>query len=219
MTYVRKDGSHFTVNLMATGLRDESNHVVGFLGIAMDISARKKAEAATRASEEHFRLLVEVLKEYAVIMLDASGHVISWNLAAERINGYKPEEIMGRHFSCFYSPADIENKHPDAELRIAAKQGRYTEEGWHARKDGTTFLSDIVIAPIYDDAGKLRGFAKVEGRQRDACRNRPQSAKHLTGAVRAGLHHGHHHAQTKRARNTRASANARHGQRQHFCTR
>ena len=160
-TYVRKDGSHLKVNLVVTALRAESGTISGFLGVAMDVSARKKAEAISRASDEHFRLIVETVDDYALIMLDADGHVISWNVGAERIKGYKAAEIIGQHFSVFYVPEDVERQHPDEELRIAVKLGRYTEEGWRVRKDGSRFVANVAIAAIHDEAGKVRGFAKV----------------------------------------------------------
>jgi PAS domain S-box-containing protein len=160
-TYVRKDGSHLAINLAAVGLRDGSGAVSGFVMVAMDPSAGKKAEAAARGSDEHFRLIVEASEDYALIMLDPTGQVMSWNIGAERIKGYKAAEIIGRHFSTFYSPEDIEALRPAIGLRIAAEQGRHSEEGWRLRKDGSRFIADVVIAPIHDDAGKLRGFAKV----------------------------------------------------------
>jgi PAS domain S-box-containing protein len=160
-TYVRKDGGRLTVNLVVTALRDQAGTITGFLGVAMDMSARKLAEAASRASDEHFRLIVEAVEDYALIMLDTAGHVISWNVGAERIQGYKAGEIIGQHFSIFYPPNDIEKRHPDHELQIATKLGRYSEEGWRVRKDGARFLADVFITAVHDEAGNLRGFAKV----------------------------------------------------------
>jgi PAS domain S-box-containing protein len=160
-TYVRKDGSHLTVSLIVTARYDATGRIVGFLGMARDITAQKKAEENLRASEEHFRLIVESVEDYALFMLDSRGHVVSWNAGAERIKGYQAEEIIGRHFSCFYLPEAIERAHPDEELRIAARDGRYMEEGWRLRKDGSRFFADVVITAIHADSGELRGFAKV----------------------------------------------------------
>ncbi len=154
--YVRKDGSHLAINLLVTGLRDRSGAISGFVGVAMDLS-----EAAARASNEHFRQIVETTGDYALIMLDANGCVIGWNAGAERMKGYKPVEIIGRHLSTFYLPEDIDVLRPAIGLRIAAEQGRYSEEGWRLRKDGSRFIADVVIASIHDDTGKLLGFAKV----------------------------------------------------------
>ena len=160
-TYIRKDGRRLTVNLVVTALRDPTGTITGFLGVAMDMSARKQAEAASRASDEHFRLIVEAVEDYALIMLDTGGHVISWNLGAERIQGYKAREIIGRHFSIFYVPNDIARRHPEEELHIAATVGRYSEEGWRVRKDGSRFLANVAITAVHDEAGNLRGFAKA----------------------------------------------------------
>jgi len=114
-----------------------------------------------RESEERFRLFVDAVGDYALLMLDPQGCVISWNAGAERIKGYKPHEIIGQHFSRFYLPDAIEKQHPDEELRIAAKEGRHAEEGWRVRKDGSRFLADVVITAIHDNTGTLRGSAKV----------------------------------------------------------
>jgi two-component system, sensor histidine kinase and response regulator len=160
-TYVRKDGGHLMVNLIVTASRDASGEITGFLGVATDVSARRKAEETLRISEERFRLIVDAVRDYALLMLDSEGHVVSWNLGAERINGYREEEILGRHFSCFYLPEDIERGHPEEELCAAARDGRYVEEGWRVRKDGSPFWADVIITAIRDEAGKLRGFAKV----------------------------------------------------------
>src|SRR5580693_10394019 len=116
---------------------------------------------ALHASEERFRLLVDAVSDYALLMLDPSGNVVSWNTGAERIKGYKADEIIGRHFSCFYLPEAIAKGHPEAELRIAAADGRYVEEGWRVRKDGSRFLAEVVITAIRNNNGELAGFAKV----------------------------------------------------------
>ncbi|HEY0256357.1 MAG TPA: PAS domain S-box protein, partial [Candidatus Methylacidiphilales bacterium] len=160
-TYVRKDGSHVTVNLIVTASRDAAGEITGFLGVATDVSTRRKAEETVRINEERFRLIVDSVRDYALFMLDPEGRVISWNLGAELIKGYKPEEIIGRHFSCFYLPEEIALGHPEEELRTAAREGRYVEEGWRVRKDGSRFWADIIITAIRDESGQLRGFAKV----------------------------------------------------------
>ncbi len=114
-----------------------------------------------RHSEERFRLLVEAVQDYAIFMLDPSGHIVSWNLGAQRIKGYHAAEIIGRHFSCFYPPEDLERGKPDWELRIATKEGRFLDEGWRLRKDGSRFWASVVITAVHDNTGKLIGFAKV----------------------------------------------------------
>ncbi len=120
-----------------------------------------KAGDSLRASEERFRLFVDAVEDYALLMLDTAGRVISWNAGAERIKGYKTDEIIGHHFSCFYLPEDIEKGDPDEQLRTAATEGRYAEESWRVRKDGSRFLADILITAIHNEIGKLCGFAKI----------------------------------------------------------
>src|SRR5437588_1274097 len=111
-------------------------------------------------SERSFRLLVEGVADYALYMLDPTGIVTSWNIGGQRIKGYSPEEILGRHFSCFYTEADRANGKPKRALRIAREAGRYEEDGWRVRKDGTFFWASVVIDPIREN-GRLVGFAKI----------------------------------------------------------
>jgi PAS domain S-box-containing protein len=160
-TYVRKDGSHFIVNLMVNSLRDASGATIGFVGVAMDVSARKKAEAAARASDLTFRLVVESVVDYALIMLDTAGYVASWNAGAERLTGYSKDEIAGQHFSVFYLPEDVDRKLLEEELRIAVQLGRYAVEGWRVRKDASRFPAEVSITALRDDTGQLVGFAKL----------------------------------------------------------
>jgi PAS domain S-box-containing protein len=114
-----------------------------------------------RESEERFRLLVEGVKDYAIFMLDTDGYVTTWNEGAQRIKGYEAEEIIGKHFSIFYTGEDVEREHPEEELRIAAAEGRYEEEGIRVRKDGSHFWANVLITALRDEEGDLRGFAKV----------------------------------------------------------
>jgi PAS domain S-box-containing protein len=126
-----------------------------------DVTERKRAEETIRQSEEHFRLLVAGVKDYAILMLDPDGHVVSWNAGAERIKGYQAGEIIGQHFSRFYSPDDIHSGKPEHELKVAATEGRCEEEGWRVRKDGTRFWANGIITAMRDETGSLRGFSKV----------------------------------------------------------
>jgi PAS domain S-box-containing protein len=133
--------------------------------------ARERAEASTqearshqeslRRSEERFRVLVEGVRDYAIFMLDPEGRVTTWNEGAERINGYRAEDITGEHFSIFYTEEDVGRGHPEEELRVAAREGRYEEEGLRIRKDGSQFWASVVITALRDEAGNLRGFSKV----------------------------------------------------------
>jgi len=112
-------------------------------------------------SEQRFRLLVEAVQDYAIFMLDTEGHVKNWNGGARRIKGYESSEIIGKHFSCFYPEEDLRNGKPQWELQVAAKEGRFEDEGWRVRKDGSKFWANVIITAIRDDSGKLIGFGKV----------------------------------------------------------
>ena len=112
-------------------------------------------------SEERFRLLVEGVKDYAIFMLDPQGRILTWNAGAQRFKGYTAEEIIGQHFSRFYLPPEVAAGKPQRELEIAQAEGRYEEEGWRLRKDGTPFWASVLINPLYDHGGRLRGFAKI----------------------------------------------------------
>jgi PAS domain S-box-containing protein len=118
-------------------------------------------ELALRQSEERFRLLVEAVQDYAIFMLDPNGKVSSWNIGAERLKGYRATDIIGKHFSCFYPEEDKLEGKPDWELVIALKDGRFEDEGWRIRKDGSRFWASVVITAVRDDSGKLLGFAKI----------------------------------------------------------
>ncbi|HEY2496324.1 MAG TPA: response regulator [Candidatus Angelobacter sp.] len=129
--------------------------------IRKDITERRRTEAALRESEERFRILVDGITDYAIFRLTPTGHVASWNQGAERIKGYKQDEIVGRHFSCFYPPEELASGFPDRELQTAVEAGRYEEEGWRVRKDGSRFWANVVITPLKDESGTLRGFSKI----------------------------------------------------------
>jgi rsbT co-antagonist protein RsbR len=115
----------------------------------------------TLGEDDSFRLLVDSVKDYAIVMLDPEGHVASWNAGAERIKGYRPDEIIGKHFSCFYPAESIQRGLPEQELKTAAKEGRFEDEGWRVRKDGKQFWANATISALRDKDGTLRGFAKV----------------------------------------------------------
>lgn len=128
---------------------------------ADDVTERKQALLDLRHSDERFRLLVAGVREYAIFMLDPEGHISSWNNGAERMKGWSAEEIIGRHFRVFYPPREQETRHPEHELAIASAEGRYEEEGWRVRKDGSRFWANVVITALRDDEGRLVGFGKV----------------------------------------------------------
>src|SRR5207247_5476219 len=126
-----------------------------------DIAARARTERMLAESERRFRLMVESVVDYAIFMLDAEGRVASWNAGAEGISGYEADEIIGQHFSRFYPREDVERSKPQWELELAAGEGRFEEEGWRVRKDGSSYWANVVITGVRDDAGELLGFAKV----------------------------------------------------------
>lgn len=161
LTYIRKDGSRFPAIVSVTALRDDRAAIIGYLLIGTDNSARKQVEERLRGTEESFRLMVESVTDYAIVMLDPEGLVVSWNTGAERIEGYPAEEIVGRHFSQFYPSEDIKNGKPQRDLDVAAANGRFADEGWRVRKDGSTFWANVVFTPIRDQAGNARGYAKL----------------------------------------------------------
>lgn len=158
---IRKDGTQFWAEILITALRDPEGNLVGFAKVTRDATERHRAEQALRESEECFRLLVQRVRDYAIFMLDSEGHVVSWNEGAERIKGYAAHEIIGNHFSLFYPREDVLEDKPRRVLETAARDGRFEEESWRVRKDGSVFWADVVVTPVRDDHGNLRGFAKV----------------------------------------------------------
>ena len=157
---LRKDGTKFLASDVIDAIY-EDGQLVGFAKITRDITERNKAADALKESKRHFRLLVNGVTDYALYMLDPNGIVTNWNAGGLRIKGYSPEEIIGQHFSRFYSPADQAAGRPARALQLAVENGRYEEEGWRVRKDGTFFWASVVIDPIRDDDNKLLGFAKI----------------------------------------------------------
>ncbi|MEK7877862.1 MAG: PAS domain S-box protein [Pseudomonadota bacterium] len=161
MTYIRKDGSRFPAIVSVTALRDAKGKIIGYLLIGTDNSARRQVEEQLRWTEESFRLMVESVTDYAIVMLDPGGRVVSWNAGAQRIKGYRAEEIVGQHFSRFYPRQDIERGAPQRDLDAATANGRFEDEGWRVRKDGSTFWANVVFTGIRDPAGNLRGYAQL----------------------------------------------------------
>jgi formate hydrogenlyase transcriptional activator len=156
---LRKDGTQFPVDIMLSPLQTGGESLA--IAVVRDITDRKRAEEALRRTEERFRLLVQGVKDYAIFMLDADGRVASWNEGAQRIKGYRADEIIGQHFSRFYTQEDMDEGKPDSELKIAASEGKFEEEGWRVRKDGSRFWANVVITAVRDRQGALVGFSKV----------------------------------------------------------
>jgi PAS domain S-box-containing protein len=158
---VRKDGSQFWARVTITAVKDESGKLVGFGKVTRDLTEQQRNEMALRRSEERARVFIEAVKDYAIFLLDPDGYISTWNTGAERIKGYKASEIIGQHFSIFYPEEDKRAGKPAWELTVAKKDGRFEEEGWRVRKDGSRFWANVVITPVKDHAGTLIGFAKV----------------------------------------------------------
>lgn len=158
---VRKNGTRFWANVLITPLRDKNNKLIGFAKVTRDLTERKESEERLRLSEERARRMFEGVKDYALIMLNPDGTIVSWNEGARRIKGYEPHEIIGQHFSRFYPANDIQMGKCDYELKEAAESGRFEDEGWRIRKDGTRFWASVVITAIRGDKGELIGFSKV----------------------------------------------------------
>jgi PAS domain S-box-containing protein len=158
---VRKDGSRFWAHVIIDPIRTPEGELLGFAKVTQDLSERKLAEEALRRSQEQFRILVQSVTDYAIYMLDLEGRMTNWNMGAQRIKGYRPSEIIGEHFSRFYTEEDRENGAPQKALEIAAREGRFEKEGWCVRKDGSRFWANVVIDPIREDDGIILGYVKI----------------------------------------------------------
>ncbi|MFL5347837.1 MAG: PAS domain S-box protein [Hyalangium sp.] len=158
---VRKDGTRFWADVIITAIWDASGTLVGFSKVTRDLTERRHTEEQLRLSEERFRLLVEGVKDHAIFMLDPTGRVLTWNPGAERLKGYRPEEIIGQHFRRFYPEEDIRAGKCERELEVALREGRFEEEGWRLRKDGSRFWASVVLTSLHDSVGHHIGFAKV----------------------------------------------------------
>jgi PAS domain S-box-containing protein len=158
---VRKDGSRFWCHVVVDAVRSESGDVIGFAKITRDVTERRNAEQALYESEQRFRLLVEGVQDYAIYMLDTDGRVTNWNSGAQAIKGYSANEIIGEHFSRFYTEEDRKRGAPERALATALEKGKFETEAWRVRKDGSRFFANVVIDPIFDEAGKHVGYAKI----------------------------------------------------------
>jgi PAS domain S-box-containing protein len=158
---VRKDGSRFWAFVVIDPIRSPSGEVIGYAKITRDLTERKLAEQALTKSEDQFKLLVQSVTDYAIYMLDVDGRVSSWNLGAQRIKGYRPQEIIGRHFSQFYTEEDRQAGEPERALATATRENRFEKEGWRVRKDGSRFWAHVIIDAIRDEDGAILGYAKI----------------------------------------------------------
>lgn len=158
---IRKDGTRFWAHVVLDAIRDDAGKLIGFAKITRDLTERKTAQDALRQSEQQFRLLVEGVTDYAIYMLDPGGRVASWNTGAERIKGYSASEILGQHFSRFYTEEERLAGAPEKALATAIREGRFEKESYRLRKDGSKFIAHIVIDPIFDERRGVIGFAKI----------------------------------------------------------
>ena len=158
---VRKDGTRFWASIVIDAIKNEQGELVGFAKVTRDMTEKRAAQQALLQAERTFRILVQGVTDYAIYMLDPEGRVTNWNAGAQRIKGYAPDEIIGQHFSRFYTPEDLDVGVPKKALETARETGRYEAEGWRMRKDGTRFWASVVIDAIRGEDGELIGFAKV----------------------------------------------------------
>jgi PAS domain S-box-containing protein len=158
---VRKDGTRFFADVIITALRDEHGALVGYAKVTRDLTEKRRAEELRFESEQRFRFLVDSVRDYAIFMLDPRGNVATWNPGAARIKGYRADEIVGSHFSRFYPPEALAAGAPERELAVALSEGKFEEEGWRLRSDGTRFWASVVITPVISADAEHIGFVKV----------------------------------------------------------
>ena len=158
---IRKDGSRFFANSVIDPIRNETGELIGFAKISRDITERRERELALFQAEQRFRLLVQGVKDCAIYMLDTDGIITNWNTGAAAIKGYGSDEVVGKHFSIFYTQDDRDAGAPERALATALAEGKYETEAWRVRKDGTLFWANVLVDPIYDEEGKHIGFAKI----------------------------------------------------------
>ena len=187
---VRKGGERFWAHVLIDPIRSPAGELLGFAKVTRDLTERRRAEEALRVSDQQFRMLVQGVTDYAIYRLDLDGRVVNWNAGAQRIKGYLPQEIIGEHFSRFYTDEDRKAGEPARALHTAAAEGRFEKEGWRIRKDGTRFWAHVVIDRMVDDRGEMIGFAKItrdvtERRQAQAALDEARQALFQTQKLQA----------------------------------
>ncbi|HEY4041341.1 MAG TPA: PAS domain S-box protein [Rhodopila sp.] len=157
---LRKDGSRYLAHVVVDPIRDDAGELLGFATIIRDVSERQAKDAPKR-SEDQFRFLVQSVTDYAIYLLRPDGLVSSWNAGAQRIKGYAADEVIGKHFSMFFTEEDRGKGEPNRALEAAARDGHFEKEGWRVRKNGDVFLAHITLSPVLDDGGGIIGFSKI----------------------------------------------------------
>jgi PAS domain S-box-containing protein len=185
LSALRKDGTEFPVDIMLKPMQTESGPIV--LSVVRDVTEQHLAQEALRKADLQLRSIVESVSDYAIYLLDKDGHVMTWNPGAERIKGYTSEEIVGRHFSHFFTHEDRERGKPAELMRLASERGRVEQEGWRVRKDGSRFWADIVLTAIRESTGGLIGYAKVTRDFTDRKRAEEAVMLQLSGALLANM--------------------------------
>jgi PAS domain S-box-containing protein len=170
-----------------TVVRDRSGQPLYLLAQCQDVTAQRDAELELRKSELRFRLMVDVVRDYAIFMLDTEGRITSWNLGAERTKGWTADEIIGQHFRVFYPPEQQAARHPEHELELATRDGVYQEEGWRVRKDGSRFWAHVTITKIVNEDGIHVGFAKVTRDQTERMKNLEQQGQYANALAEANV--------------------------------
>jgi PAS domain S-box-containing protein len=189
--HVRKDGSRFWGSGTLRAMRDKSGDARGFVKVMRDLTAHKRAEQQLRDSEERFRLFVENVTDYALVQVDPDYNISGWNRGAERSFGYTEEEIIGQPMRVLFTPEDAEKGDPEKDFQEAVEKGRSEYERWLVRKDGTRFWARWVTTPMYDEVGRLRGYAKVlhDETQRKYAQDQLRTAVEEKNALVQEVHH------------------------------
>ncbi len=182
---LRADGTEVPVDVMLSPVETAQGPMV--LAVVRDISRRKRVEAKLEETQEHFRAIVEGARDYAIFMLDPEGRVVTWSLGAERTEGYRAEEVIGQHFSMFYTPEDVQRGKPQLELETAVAEGRYEDEGWRVRRDGTRFWANVLVTPLYNSEGRLIGYSKLSRDLTDRRRAEEALLAELSTTVLPGM--------------------------------
>ena len=182
---LKNDGTEVPVDVMLSPVQTPEQTIV--LAVVRDISRRKKVEARLRETQEHFRAIVEGARDYAIFMLNPEGRVVTWNLGAERVLGYRAEEIIGQHLSVFYPPDEVERGRPGQELRMAVAEGRYEDEGWRIREDGSRFWANVIVTPLYNSDNQLIGYSKLSRDMTERRRAEEALLAELSTSVLPGL--------------------------------